>query len=202
MAVTNNGQGVQSIQLIDPATEKVLDNVVVPKSWYGLQFSNDEKKLYASGGHDNWILEYSVENNRLVLNDSMVLGKRWPNKVAPAGIAIDDAKQVLYVVSRDSKSLYLVNLQTKKVEHTIALGGEAYACILSPDQKNLYISCWGCDKVYVFDTEKKNVVAEITVGDNPNELVLSKNGKYLYVANSNDNSVSVINTSGNRLLKH
>ncbi len=201
MAVTNNGQGVQSIQLIDPATEKVLDNVVVPKSWYGLQFSNDEKKLYASGGHDNWILEYSVENNRLVLNDSMVLGKRWPNKVAPAGIAIDDAKQVLYVVSRDSKSLYLVNLQTRKVEHTIALGGEAYACILSPDQKNLYISCWGCDKVYVFDTEKKNVVAEITVGDNPNELVLSKNGKYLYVANSNDNSVSVINTSGKQVIE-
>ena len=46
MAVTNNGQSVQSIQLIDPATETVLDNVIIPKSWYGLQFSADEKKLY------------------------------------------------------------------------------------------------------------------------------------------------------------
>lgn len=33
IAVTNNGQSVQSIQLINPVTEKVMDNVVVPKSW-------------------------------------------------------------------------------------------------------------------------------------------------------------------------
>src|ERR1700704_609117 len=38
IAVTNNGQSVQSIQLIDPAAEKILDNVIIPKSWYGLKF--------------------------------------------------------------------------------------------------------------------------------------------------------------------
>ena len=53
MAVTNNGQSVQSIQLIDPATEAVLDTKIIAKSWYGLQFSLDEKRLYASGGNDN-----------------------------------------------------------------------------------------------------------------------------------------------------
>jgi hypothetical protein len=37
--------------------KKVLDNVVVPKSWYGLKFSADEKHLYASGGNDNCILQ-------------------------------------------------------------------------------------------------------------------------------------------------
>jgi YVTN family beta-propeller protein len=193
LAVTNNGQGVQSIQLIDPATETVLDNVIIPKSWYGLQFSADEKKLYAAGGNDNWILEYAIENKKLILKDSIILGKKWPNKIAPAGIALDDAKQILYVVTKDDKSLYIIDLKTKKAVQQIALGGEAYACLLSPDQKELYISCWGCDKIYVFDTEKKNVTAEIPVGDNPNELCLSKNGKLLFVANSNDNSVSVIN---------
>ncbi len=54
MAVTNNGQSIQSIQLIDPKTEKVLHNVIIPKSWYGLKFSSDERFLYASGGNDNW----------------------------------------------------------------------------------------------------------------------------------------------------
>ncbi|MES2005105.1 MAG: bifunctional YncE family protein/alkaline phosphatase family protein [Bacteroidota bacterium] len=201
MAVTNNGQSVQSIQLIDPTTEKILDNVVIPKSWYGLQFSADEKKLYASGGNDNWITEYVIKNKKLVLKDSILLGKKWPNKISPTGIALDDAKQVLYVVTKDDNSLYLIDLTTKKVEQQIALGGEAYACILSPDRKELYISCWGCDKVYVFDTEKKNITAEISVGDNPNELCLSKNGKYLFVANSNDNSVSVVNVAERRVME-
>src|SRR6476661_6940191 len=49
IAVTNNGQSVQTIQLIDPATEKILSTAIIPKSWYGLKFSADEKYLYASG---------------------------------------------------------------------------------------------------------------------------------------------------------
>src|ERR1700723_3707112 len=56
MAVTNNGESTQSIQLIDPKTEKQLDEKIVGKSWYGLAFSADEKTLYASGGNDNWIM--------------------------------------------------------------------------------------------------------------------------------------------------
>ncbi|MCA6451211.1 MAG: bifunctional YncE family protein/alkaline phosphatase family protein [Chitinophagaceae bacterium] len=201
MAVTNNGQGVQSIQLIDPFSEKVLDNVIIPKSWYGLQFSADEKTLYASAGNDNWITEYAVENKKLVLKDSIKLGDKWPNKISPAGIAVDDAAHLMYVVTKDDRSLYIVDLVTKKVQQQYSLGGEAYACVLSPDRKELYISCWGCDKIYVFDTGKKNVTSEIQVGDNPNELCLSKNGKYLYVANSNDNSVSVINVAQRRVLE-
>ena len=37
IAVTNNGQSVQSLQLLDVKTEKVLNSVIIPKSWYGLK---------------------------------------------------------------------------------------------------------------------------------------------------------------------
>jgi len=43
-AVTNNGQSTQSIQLIDVKSEKVLDQVEIEKSWYGITFTSDEKK--------------------------------------------------------------------------------------------------------------------------------------------------------------
>ena len=194
LAVTNNGQSVQSLQLIDTKTEKVLDNKVLPKSWYGLKFSRDEKFLYASGGNDNWILKYAIINNRLRLQDSIILGKKWPQKISPAGIEIDDAAKVLYVVTKENNSLYVVDLTTKKVIHELPLGAEAYACILSPDKKELYISLWGGDRVLIFDVSKKTINAQIAVGDNPNELLLNKKGSLLYVANANDNSVSVIDT--------
>src|SRR5947209_1413695 len=64
LAVTNNGESTQSIQLIDLTNKKVLDNVVIPKSWLGLRFSGNEKYLYASGGNDNWILKYAINNNK------------------------------------------------------------------------------------------------------------------------------------------
>jgi YVTN family beta-propeller protein len=192
MAVTNNGQSIQSIQLIDIKNEKVLYSVEVPISWYGLKFSQDEKYLYASGGNDNRILKYAVADKKLILNDSIILGAKWPNKISPAGIDIDDAKQLLYTVTKEDNSLYIVDLKTKTVLEKLPLGGEGYACVLSPDKKLLYTSCWGCDRVIVFNTEKKVIDSEIKVGDNPNELYLTGNGNYLLVANANDNSVSVI----------
>lgn len=194
IAVTNNGQSVQSIQLINPSTEKVLDNVEVPSSWYGLKFSADEKMLYASGGNDNWILQFAVGNGKLILKDSIKLGKKWPEKISPAGIEIDDAAKRLYVVTKENNSLYVIDLATKEILQRVALGAEAYACLLSPNKKELYISLWGGDKILVFDAAQKKVTGSIAVGDNPNEILLNKAGTFLFVANANDNSVSVINT--------
>src|SRR6201993_4305223 len=65
LAVTNNGQSTQSIQLIDPKNEKLLDERVIKKSWYGLAFSHDEKMLYAGGGNDNRILAFHIEDNKI-----------------------------------------------------------------------------------------------------------------------------------------
>ena len=194
IAVTNNGQSVQSLQLIDAVNDKVLSSVVIPKSWYGIKFSSDEEFLYASGGNDNWILKYSIQANQLVLNDSIKLGDKWPYNVSPTGIEIDDAKKTMYVGTKENNTVYIVDLGSKKIIDSIKLDGEAYDCVLSPDKKRLYVSVWGADEVIVVNTAERKISNHKKAGDNPNELCLSKSGKLLYVANANDNSVSVINT--------
>ncbi|MFI5156153.1 MAG: alkaline phosphatase family protein [Chitinophagales bacterium] len=192
IAVTNNGQSTQSIQLIDPKAEKVLDEVEIAKSWLGLKFSADEKYLYASGGNDNRILKYSIIGQKLILKDSIVLGKPWPVKISPAGFDIDDERRLMYVVTKENNSLYILNLATKKVVKQIHLGGEGYTCILAKNKKELFISCWGCDKLLIFDTESDQLKSQIHVGDNPNDLCLTRDNHFLFVANANDNSVSVL----------
>jgi DNA-binding beta-propeller fold protein YncE len=107
----------------------------------------------------------------------------------------------MYVVTKENNSLYIVDLKTKKAEQHLALGAEAYACLLSADKKELYISLWGGDKVLAVDITNKKITAEVPVGDNPNELLLSKNGKTLFVADANDNSVSVIDIKQRRVLE-
>ena len=194
IAVTNNGQGKQTIELIDVQKEKLIDEISIPKSWYGLKFTADGKTLYAGGGNDNRIVEYRIVNNKLQLADSIQLGKKWPEKISPAGIDIDEEKQLLYTVTKENNSLYIIDLKTKKILQQIKLEAEAYSCLLSPDKKQLYISCWGFDKLIIFDTHDKVIMATVAVGDNPNEICLSKNGNYLFVANANDNSVSIIDT--------
>src|SRR5450755_3645921 len=81
IAVTNNGQSVQSIQLINPINNRILSEVNIPKSWLGLAFSSDEKYLYASGGNDNLIVKFRISNNRLTEHDHFLLGEKWPVKI-------------------------------------------------------------------------------------------------------------------------
>ncbi len=201
IAVTNNGQSVQSIQLIDPAKEKVLDVVELPKSWYGLKFSPDEKHLYASGGNDNWILKYAIIKNKLKLTDSILLGKKWPEKISPAGIELDATGKTMYVVTKENNSLYVLDLPSKTILHQLDLVEPAYACLLSPDKKDLFISLWGDKKVVVYNLVSRTIQSTINVGENPNELLLSKNGKYLLVANAGDNSVAVIDVATRKVLE-
>lgn len=201
MAVTNNGQSVQSIQLINPATEKILDAVIVSKAWYGLKFSSDGKMLYASGGNDNWIMQYAVINNKLILKDTIKLGNKWPEKISTAGIEIDDAAKRMFIVTTENNSLYILNLITKKIIFQQQLKEIPYACVLSSNKKEVYISLWGGKKVLVFELASKKIISEINVGENPNELLLSKNGKYLFVANAGDNSVSVIDIAKRNVIE-
>ena len=207
LAVTNNGQSTQSLQLIDAVKEAVLDSIIIPKSWLGLKFSADDKYLYASGGNDNFILKYAVNGQPaaghpgLTLVDSIALGKKWPEKISPAGIEIDDKRRLLYVVTKENNSLYIVDMAAKSVLQRLELGGEGYTCRLSRDRKELYISCWGCDKLLIFDTENRSFTGEIPVGDNPNDICLTKDNRWLFVANANDNSVSVIDVRKRKVVE-
>jgi YVTN family beta-propeller protein len=277
IAVTNNGESIQSLQLIDVRNEKRLDSIDIPKSWFGLKFSADDKFLYVSGGNDNRILQYAIINDRLILKGSINLGMPWmsdestavyknknqqlilwvsisglillsiifagiyklnksryaraarilfygilsifflsaaivvsftiykfnrlPEKISPAGLDIDDANNLLYVVTKENDSLYIIDLNTKKVLGRYPLEAEAYTCLLSVDKKELYISCWGCDKLLVFDTVQKRISDEIAVGSHPNDICITSDNHYLFVANANDNSVSAIDLQKRKVIE-
>ena len=200
MAVTNNGQSKQTITLIETGTKSVLDEVEIKKSWYGLVFNPEGTKLYASGGNDNMVVVYSIENSKLVKTDSIVLGKPWPNKISPTGMALNNAAHKLYITTKEDSALYIADILNKNIKK-IELGYEAYTCLLSKNNKVLYVSLWGGDKVAFVDVTSGKIITTVLVGDNPNEMTLTNDGKFLFVANANDNSVSVVDTEEQKVVE-
>jgi YVTN family beta-propeller protein len=193
LAVTNNGVGSHRIQLIDTRAENILDDVEIPKAWYGLAFSADAKRLYASGGNDNLVAVYAVQNGKLRREGEIRLGQPLPKQnIWPGGIAVQDAQNRLFVCGREDSSLYVCNTTSRSVEKRIPLESEAYACLYSPANSELYVSLWSAKKIAVFDAQTLARKGEIRVGDHPNEMTLSKDGARLFVANALDNSVSVV----------
>ncbi|MEE1944772.1 bifunctional YncE family protein/alkaline phosphatase family protein [Pedobacter sp. KR3-3] len=202
LAVTNNGQSTQSLQLIDLKTEQLVDEKVLTKAWYGLAFSKNEQHLYVSGGNDNWILDFNIANSKLVKSDTIKLGPVWPKaKISPAGIVVNKANNKLYTVTKEDSCLYIINPAEQKILKKIQLPAIAYSCALASDEDVLYVSLWGGRAVAVVDLAKETITEQIKVGDHPNELLLNKKGNLLFVANANDNTVSVVNTATRKVIE-
>jgi DNA-binding beta-propeller fold protein YncE len=192
LLVTNNGQSVQSLQLIDAASSKLLDSKELPKSWYGLKVAADNKTVFVSGGNDNCILVFEITAGKLVQKDKILLTEEKKAVISPAGIEYDDASGLLYVVTKENNSLYVVDVAKKEVLSVHALPAEAFTCLLDKKKEILYISVWGARQILPFQISSKKFLPAIAVGDHPNEMVLTKMGNIMYVANANDNSVSVV----------
>jgi YVTN family beta-propeller protein len=202
VAVTNNGQSTQTVQLISATTETLLDEKVLGKSWYGLAFSRDEKDLYVSGGNDNLIYDFHIKDNKFATCDTIKLGVSWPkDKISPAGIAVNKTKTLLYTVTKEDSCLYIIQPSEKRIIKKVQLPAIAYSCILSSDESKLYVSLWGGRSIAIINTTSAALTTTIPTGDHPNELLLNKKGSLLFVANANDNTVSVISTISQKVIE-
>ena len=203
LAVTNNGAGDQKIQLFSMAGDQVVQTseISIPKAWYGLEFSSDNMKLYASGGNDNTIVVYAIVNGQLKQDAILVMGESWPKqKICPTGISMDESVGRLLTVTKEDSALYVLKL-SGEIEKRISLPGEAFDVLVSEKRNEIYVSLWGLKKVQVFDRQSFALKQELPVGDHPNEMILNKAQTLLYVANSLDNSVSVIDLNTKKTLE-
>jgi YVTN family beta-propeller protein len=203
MAVTNNGVDKHFIQLFSTQGNiKEVAKIDIAKAWYGLAFSDDEKRLYASGGHDNTIVIFKIDNQKLIRDTVIKLGEPWSkNKIGPGGIALDEATNHLFTVAREDSMLYVCNTKTLQVEKKIALNSEPFSILISKTLNEIYISMWGAKSIGVFDLKTRVKKTEIAVGDHPNEMILNKKQDALFVANSLDNSVSIIDLKTKKVLE-
>ena len=203
-AVTNNGQGRQTIDLIDLQTQRVTAAIPIRKAWLGLAFSKKHPWLYASGGNDDWVIRYTLKGDSVGGADTLVLGRPWPaDKISPTGLALDEDRDRLYVVTKEDNSLYIVDTKTKRLLSKLPLHAEAYTCLLNPARHELYISAWGGGKVFIYNTTTDRLEDSVTTEDHPTDMVLDRKGHTytLYVANANSNSVSVIDVASRKVIE-
>jgi len=210
LAVTNNGQGVQSLALYDTYTNKVTQSVPynAPEALYvGLTWSADGKTLYASAGGNNKIRVYSFDGSKLLEGAPITLGdSKTPSY--PAGLALSSDGKTLYAALNLGNSIAAIDLTNRSALNVkylkfgdpasaTGIGTLPYMMVLSSDGKTLYTSHWGAKAVSVMDTATFKTTVLVPVGDHPSGLTLAPDGKTLYVANANSDTVSAVDTSSN-----
>ncbi len=184
LLVSNDGQGTQSLQVVDPATSKVVQTLPSPspKSLFvGLAFSPDGATAYASGGGDEQIHVYAVSGGHLSEGTPIGLPTTTPfgGKVNmfPAGLqATGDGKR-LVVADHLADAASVVDLATKQVS-TVAVGHAPYGVAVTPDGTTAFVSNQGANTVSVIDLTDAtpSVRATVTVGTHPNAEALDAAG--------------------------
>ncbi|HEV2354758.1 MAG TPA: bifunctional YncE family protein/alkaline phosphatase family protein, partial [Puia sp.] len=202
LAITNNGNGRQTIDLVDLTRHRLVSSTTIRESWLGLAFAERQPWLYVSGGNDDVIFRYRLRHDSLELRDSIVLGRPWPaDKISPTGIAIDEDHDRLYVATKEDDALYVCDTRSMTVIQRVPLGAEAYTCLLNPKHTELYVTAWGGRKVWIVDTRNNALTDSVATDHHPNDMAISRDGRWLYVANANANTVSVIDVPARRVVE-
>jgi YVTN family beta-propeller protein len=200
--VNNNGTAEHSLTVIETSTWTVIQRIPISKYWLGLKFTRDGRRLIVSGGNDNRILVYAMDAGHLTLTDSISLGAPRPTqRLWVAGLDVDDVSGRVFVVGRESDSLYVVNLARRSVDQRLSLGAKPYTCLLARDRSKLFVSLWGGSAVAVVSPSTLTLIGTVKVGDHPCDMVESPDGKRLFVANANHNSVSVVDISTGKVIE-
>jgi hypothetical protein len=66
LAITNNGNGRQTIDIIDLKRRRLAASVPIHASWLGLAFAKNHPYLYVSGGNDDIIIRYRLTGDTLI----------------------------------------------------------------------------------------------------------------------------------------
>lgn len=220
-AVLHSGWGQHEVRIIEVKTGRALAQVSLEEAFYGLAWSPNGEKLFASGAGMEVIHAFDFADGLLSAHRELRL--RPAKEVgAPAGLA----------VSADGTALYVVELWGQRVEKISTDDGHAlwtrsigvaqqrgemadpegerwgpsydpdspfpYACVADEKHGRVFVSLWGKSTVLVLDAASGAELARWPVGAHPNGMTLGADGR-LFVAEANLNSVSVLDSSTGRV---
>jgi YVTN family beta-propeller protein len=228
--IGRNNYGGDGINIVDLKTGKLITtnfSLKLSHMW-GLAYSSDGSQLYATGssGSTGKVVVMSVaEDGTLTVKNTINLPlANIGGNINPQDIVMGpDGKTLLVALNRDN-SLGVVDLQTNELTARIPVGNSPTSVILNGT--TAYVTNVGGRKaepgdltvdssgtpivaeptgssatgtVSVVDLSANTVKKTISVGLQPARLTLS--GQYVFVANTNSDTVSVIDTKSDDVVQ-
>ena len=201
LALTNNGMTRQFVSVIDAARDTVVAELDMERAFYGLAFSPDGKRLFASGGADDGVRVWTVDGSEFTREERIPLrNESGLGTLFPAGLAVSPDGSLLYVAENRNDTLAIVALDSKAVKRRTAVGKFPYDIKVVDGGRKVYLSLWGGSSIRVVRPDG-TATGRIAVGDHPNALAVSPSGSLVYVACANTDDIWVIDTADDTVVE-
>lgn len=195
LAALHAGHGEHEIVIVDlnATRQKVVSRASVDQTFYGLCFSPDGRRLYASGGEYDVIHAFDFRRGYLSGHEEYRVGK-VEDKLIVGGLACDARGRTLYAAGTWGDVVFAVPTDNPANTTVFNLDKDSfpYTCLAEPGGKRLFVSLWNKAAIAVIDLATGKTTDTWTTEHHPTEMVLAPNGKTLYVACANSTMVSVL----------
>jgi sugar lactone lactonase YvrE len=193
LAVLHAGYGEHEIAIVDLTQPKITSRVNISQTFYGLCFSPDGRRLFASGAEEEVVHAFTFDNGYLSAHQELPIIRKKDTFI-PAGLAVDAAGRTLFVAGPWGDAVCVLPLDAPGKRDLIHLekGSFPYTCLVEPSGRHVFVSLWGKAGVAVLDVAARQVVRTLSTDKHPTEMALTPDGKTLFVACANSTRVSVI----------
>jgi len=192
-----------TVSVIDTSTESVIATIPVGGNPSGIAASPDGRRVLvanyktyqANSGNTVSVIDTAL--NRVI--DTVPVGN------GPNAVSFTPDGTLAYVTNFFSGTVSVINIATNLVINTIPVDAGPQGVVISPDGQRIYVACSGIDAnsgntVNVLARGNGETITKITVGGGPLGLAISPDGRRLYTADSDENDISVIDTTAERVI--
>lgn len=184
--LTLNDIGNQSIRIFDLLSGEIVDVIEERELFMGIAYHPNKNLLFAGGGVADVVYVYDTSSLPYVKIAEL-------DCAFPYGLAISGDGSKLLAAESHYSQIAVFDTESLDRTATIPTLTFPYYIEVSADDTRAYVSNIGNRAVSVLDLQNNVKLADIAVGKNPEGLALGDG--LLYVANSDDDTISVINTT-------
>jgi YVTN family beta-propeller protein len=185
--VTNSAG--DSIHVVDPATNKVVQVIKGIEAAHGVGFAPDGSRVYASNEADTTLDVFDRKSGKLI--------KKVPLSNHPNNIAVTkDGSRVVVGIARDPGALDIIDTATLTLKKSIPVNGRLHNVYVTPDGKHVITGAIRSKTITVIDiaTEEPVWALQLDKGIRPMTIEAGPDGaaRRLFVQLTDLNGFAVI----------
>jgi YVTN family beta-propeller protein len=184
--VTNSAG--DSIHVIDPATNKVVQTFKGPEAMHGVAFSPDGARVYISNESQSTLDVFERKSGKLI--------KQVPLSDRPNNIAVAKDGRVVVGIARGEGALDIVDPATLTLKKSVPVHGRLHNVYVTPDGKYVITGSIRESLLTVIDLATEQVAWELKLSGGVRPMTIEANPdgstKRIFIQMSNLNGFSVV----------
>ena len=174
LVVLNGGYNPPSLSVLDTKDGHEVGRTPVVDAWLGLSLAPNGRTLWASGGSQASVYEFSFDANGKLTparTFEIVKGAARSAHDFIGDVAIDPEGHLLYAGDLYHDAIVVVNTQSGIVIDHFKTGRRPYRILFNPDGKSFYVTSWADGSLYHHQTSDGAVLQTLRLGAHPTDMV-------------------------------